>query len=377
MKIKKILLLAISLFALVFCFASCDSGEIGSYLENYDWEPEVIEDVKIDMYIIVGEGTTENAMTTVRDKINQHLNDKYHTTLNLQYITESEYAAKIADVTSANGANSGIVLINSKPMMDSLLEGNKLVDLKAYLDTKNFGKLNTQITPSLLDAAIETDASGAEHLFSVPNNHVIGEYQYVIIDKRIAKDQLNFTLTELNSMNTWESTEELRNAITTHAATLNVSVEDVVFVKNGDYAMRNEYTLDDGYVCNVAKVPEVTKDEVYSSAFAILAGTQNPDRAMEVIYAINTDVKLRNYLQYGVEYTNYTVSDGLVSPTPEVDSVYNMNVLYTGDVFNALFCEAEGWVKWNEETKRNGELQNADSIVYVPEEDNGDESDEG
>ena len=122
----------------------------------------------------------------------------------------------------------------------------------------------------------------------------------------------------------------------------------------------------------------MTKEEVYSSAFGILAGTENKDRAMEIIYAINTDVELRNYLQYGVEYTNYTVVDDLVVPTTDPDSLYVMNLLYTGDVFNALYCEAEGFVKWNEDAKKFGELQNADSVIYsedTPADDGSSDSD--
>ena len=386
MKIKKLILLAMCVIAMVFSLASCDDGEIGSYLPNYDWKPEVIEDVKLDLYIVVGEGTTENAMTTVRDKINQHLDDKYHTTLAINYIKESEYAAKIAEITAAGSTkNTGIVLINSKTMMDSLLASNSLVDIASYLDTKNFGKLNTQITPALLGAAYENESKvvdgkdvTVEHLYCIPNDHVVDEYEYIVIDKRVAKDMLNFTLTELSSMTTWEATEALRNAVEAHSSTLGVTVDQVVSVKTGSYELRNSYKSDDGYICNVSKVPTVTKEEVYSSAFGILAGTENKDRAMEIIYAINTDVELRNYLQYGVEYTNYTVVDDLVVPTTDPDSLYVMNLLYTGDVFNALYCEAEGFVKWNEDAKKFGELQNADSVIYsedTPADDGSSDSD--
>ena len=86
---------------------------------------------------------------------------------------------------------------------------------------------------------------------------------------------------------------------------------------------------------------------------------------MQVIYAINADVELRNYLQYGVEHTNYSVVNGLVVPTNDPESIYNMNLLYTGDVFKALYCEVDGWVKWNENSFTSGKLQNNDAVVYV------------
>jgi ABC-type glycerol-3-phosphate transport system substrate-binding protein len=119
--------MALCLLAMTLTLASCEDGQIGSYLENYDWEPEVIEDVTLDFYIIVGEGTSENAMTTVRDKINQYLSDKYHTKLEIHYLTADEYDSTVAT------KNSGIVLITSKALMDEFMRKNALVDLKDYL----------------------------------------------------------------------------------------------------------------------------------------------------------------------------------------------------------------------------------------------------
>jgi len=384
MKITKLLIMALCVFTMILSLASCGDDDIGSYLDHYDWQEEEIEKVTLDLYIVVGEGTTENAMTTVRDKINQHLDDKYYTKLNIHYIAESEYDAEIKRITAdGSTSNTGIVLINSKEMMDDLMSKDALVDVLGYLGTKDFGKLNTQIAPALLNAAVEKNASGADAMYCVPNNHVIGNYEYVVINKAIAKDMLNYTLTELEAMTTWESTEALRNDVTTYAAQLgeNITVDDVVTVKTGNYELRNQYTLEKGYVCNVARLPQTTKEEVYSSAFGILADTENKDRAMQIIYAINTDTELRNYLQYGVEHTNYTIVNGLVVPTSEADSIYNMNLVYTGDVFKALYSEAEGFTKWNQEIFDNGKLQNNDAVVYqepvVPDEGTGDDTTEG
>ena len=89
---------------------------------------------------------------------------------------------------------------------------------------------------------------------------------------------------------------------------------------------------------------------------------------MQMIYAINNDVELRNYLQYGVSGANYNVvkigegEDAVVDIVRNVDceNTYEMNLDYTGDVFKADYCSEYGWTK---EAKEFGISQNADSKV--------------
>ena len=90
---------------------------------------------------------------------------------------------------------------------------------------------------------------------------------------------------------------------------------------------------------------------------------------MEVIYAFNSDVELRNLLLYGVENTNYMAekdADGNILSVTPVDkatspqSVYEMDILYTGSIFSAYYCDEYGW---NAVLAEQGKLQNADSIV--------------
>ena len=124
----------------------------------------------------------------------------------------------------------------------------------------------------------------------------------------------------------------------------------------------------------------VTKEFAFASCFGIINNPDDKrynDRAMQILFALNNDVYLRNLLQYGVEGTNYTVVDNDVKRVTYIDTtgltgealenalnnnenVYNMNLFYTGDVFNAYFCSELGWVK---SVYDNGLMQNKDSVV--------------
>ena len=86
------------------------------------------------------------------------------------------------------------------------------------------------------------------------------------------------------------------------------------------------------------------------------------DRCMEVIYALNTDSTFRNLLQYGSRGTtyNYNAETNTATRVTEGDGVYRINLLYTGDIFKAYFCEDFGW---NKDSLANGEKQNVQSVA--------------
>jgi len=83
---------------------------------------------------------------------------------------------------------------------------------------------------------------------------------------------------------------------------------------------------------------------------------------MEIIYALNTDNILHNYLQYGVQDTNYRVNENGLVDYSEIntdENGYFMNPLYTGDMFKIIPNDA-----WTEADKTNGKLQNDQSRLY-------------
>ena len=388
----------------VMTLVSCEEdilGELADELSKvigFD-NTKPLEKVTLDMYIITDESTTDNAKKTVNDKINQYLKDrknkKFDTKLNIHYLTEDEYTAGIA------GKNNGIVLINGKSTLDWLVSENRVANLESkYLihedNTFKFAKLNATIGKNLLDVARQeiTVADGTETaLYFVPNNHVIGSYDYIIIDKSVAGTLLYSAeaISEITSIEQISSTSELYSKFTeaqSKGYLEGVNWADAVQVKTGEPYYKAAEHVADGYYCNVMRAPAITEEEAAKAGFAILkdpivndtqAYYEGPaeenvkyrtyvQSALEIICAINTESELRNLLQYGIEYTNYyVVNDTVVHKTNNAevseDSVYKMNLEYTGDVFIAKYCEDAGWYKWNAQLKESGKKQNAAATV--------------
>ena len=271
MRMKRLIAMLLCAAMMCIMLASCEEV-IGGF--HYDWEPEVERKISFDFYIISDSASDASAedQNTVESKINQYLKEKCKTTIDIHYLTLEEYEATISAVADSVStedqiiANSNvtidggdIVLIAGEDMFNSLLAKDVLVDLKSYLNPdvyKDYGRLNAQITSTLLAAATITDSDGAEHLYSIPNDHVIGEYVYTVIDRSIAEGQLNFSAqTELGDMLIVdgvpnEIASELIDSIATNLSGTNVS--DVIWVENGNYEDKQRLESE-GYVCNISK----------------------------------------------------------------------------------------------------------------------------
>ena len=420
MRIKRIVSLALCLVVVCLALVGCAETPIGDYLKNYDYEPEKIINMDFDLYIIVGDETDDNAKITVNDKINQYLGDKYNTRLNIKYLTASEYAAEVTSAVSgaevkdyiisankkggydANTENKRvyggkIVLVNGADMMKSFTDSGNLYDLSEFLsnDEYVFGTLNTQIPEVLVDAARTDDGK----LYCIPNNRVIGEYKYVLINREVALKYNYSDRTELLEIDTVEEAKEIETVIGSDNVKYNVT---------GAYEDKAAYEKD-GWICNVQQYPQATPEFAFKSAFAIVpeavvyydyngdgkfddndyvdadkdgkitaAEKANScvadinvvaERAMEIVYSINADTTLRNYLQYGVEHTNYYLEEVknadneveyyTVKYVEEGENKYVMPLMFTGDVFKAHFFGSE----WTPEIKLNGEAQNSDAVL--------------
>lgn len=357
---KKILCL---IFCLVFAslmLVSCGDDDIGKVPDHYPAPEPEIEEVSINLYIIVDDATSDNAIQTVSRMIAQHTLATYYTEVNVKYVSASEYETVALNAVSSTGADAAnIVLVNSPEFMTKLVNTNKLENLNGYLQLPAYGTLNVKIPTTLLDACVwGVDEEGGELLYAIPNNHVIGEYQYLVIDREVAEQQLKYSLTELLTYTTYDATEALRQDM----EDAGYNSEEYVYIQNGSYSLKGELEANNRNVCNVIQNPVVDLDEAYSSAFAIVdSGNDVVDnRAMEIIYALNSDAELRNLLQYGVYGTNYTLSDdGEILMVNDDTNTYRMKLEYTGNVFVASYCDEIGWTA---EIAKNGEKQNADSV---------------
>lgn len=350
---KKILLLLLCLVLSLTMLVACDESEIGDY-EYPDYVPNETPLITLDMYIIVGEETEELAIDSVERMLSQYTETNFKTKLNLHYIEEAEYKEALAAGIGASGdAKADIILVNSKELMDELVSASRLHDLTEYYDGTKFGRLNTMITSSLIEASRIGDK-----LYSVPNDHVVGEYTYLLINEAQASSVYNFSPEKLLGCKSLEDETvlQLKAAIEADGK----KFEDYVSVKTGNYADKVLYESQ-GYICNVVSYPSVTAEDAFSSCFSIVKGIQYPERAMEIIYLLSSDATFRNLLQYGVEGINYIKDDnGIIVPYTEGDGVYNMNMLHTGNIFLLNYSAA-----WTAEMKNIGLAQNKESVVFV------------
>ena len=377
------------MFALVFCvlmatvaLVGCEEA-IGDYYYDY-YKPNGIGEkaeipkVNLDFYIIAEypenyntdaavKAAYDSTLATVAYNINLHLEEAYKTTLNINYLTADEYAGKINEITAEGStANKGIVLIVGKDMMDGLVDNNSLIELGGYLTGKEykFGTLNVQISAGLLDMA-KTEVDGEKKLFCIPNNHVIDmdAYDYIAINREVALS-LHFSENEMKQMTSLDC--DLVLQLQQKAADMGIAAPVVKAFTDVNYGYTSPYAED--WVYNVMSVPTVSKEEAYSTAYGILAGTPEADRdrAMEIIYALNTDVTFRNMLQYGVLNNHYAYVDGSQMDKISQDSVYiaiksgslyKMNIEYTGDVFKAYYT-----ADWTEQDAVNGKIQNSEAL---------------
>ena len=355
---KKILCLILCIVLASATLVACSSDDdIGGGIADYPQNNVKEELLTLNMLIITGDSTAESASDSVATRIGDYVKRKYNTLLNITYVVESEYEAYLNESLNAkDGSAPHIVLINSEELFNSLHSADKLADLTSFCFDKeyekDFGTLKTQITSALLEKS-KVDGK----LYTIPNNRVIGEYSYLVIDKTVAVQELKFLNKDIAAYKSLEDAAELMQLMEEQG----YNSEELVRVVKGPYEMRFE--LSEGNICNIIEVPTVTTADAFASAFAVIDNAEDKYdyRAMRILYALNTDLQLRNYLQYGVSGANYNVNDaGDIVRIIDADNTYDMNLIYTGDVFKASFCTE---LKWTQSAKEYGILQNGDSVA--------------
>ena len=472
---KKLLSTVLCIVLICFALVGCGKDIIGEYLENYNTNIVTDDEIaKLNFYII-GDEISSAAKTTVPQNINAYLKEKYKIALNIVYCTAENYEATVNSAlkNTKEEDRPDIVLINNKNMFDSLYAGNNLTSLNDFYNTPAFKSINTIVDDVILAASAVYEEDAGMIYYTVPNNHVIGEYQYIVIDKAMARDVLNtpnskiaemthegalaelkgaitalgedpsqyikvvsgnyndkilleygvdkndvknivnikpttnsvnevleyvvidkamavetlgYTVDALKLITDETSLTELKAKVTEHFAGAQFNMDDYVKVVNGNFDNKIilEYGIDTSAVkknfVNINAYPTATKDEAFKSAFAIIKsigdrpGLNEEQRAvfdnhytdcMSIIYALNTDVELKNMLQYGYRGTNYRFvtnekneNTNYIRLITDPSVVYKMNPIYTGNQFISYYCDEIGW----NETVYNSYLrQNADA----------------
>ncbi|MBQ7829159.1 MAG: hypothetical protein IJ345_02705 [Clostridia bacterium] len=136
---------------------------------------------------------------------------------------------------------------------------------------------------------------------------------------------------------------------------------------DGDYTIKASMEANDGvytdengkeYYAYVVKYPEVDEQSLYGNMFGVFANSSHISASVKVLTMLNTDPKLRNILQYGVEGVDYTIDEetGVLHRT--ADTLYTMDIEKTGNCFIAHPEEGLPADYWE-----NSKKQNNDALV--------------
>lgn len=133
-----------------------------------------------------------------------------------------------------------------------------------------------------------------------------------------------------------KSVEEYRNngyvASFAGANNAKCAVEYVV----SDHMLEQEWTDATGttYQALLYDIPRVNGRDAFKSAMCVSAYSLNKSKASELIELFNTDPKLANLLQYGIEGENYRQEDGIVTFIDTIpEETYKMDNFLTGNVY--------------------------------------------
>ncbi len=150
--------------------------------------------------------------------------------------------------------------------------------------------------------------------------------------------------------------------------TTDAEAEAATCVVTGGWELQEEYKAK-GYQVLMMANPRATTASVFDSMFAVSELSNEDTRAMEIITYLNTDVEIRNLLQYGIENVNYTLNtverteNGVTVEyhyvTETENNLYKMDVNKTGNVFIAYPTSEAGI-----DELEYGKMQNLDATMY-------------
>lgn len=446
------LAMLLSCFAVVGCSDDKDDTVEGDASAGTD-----LSTATLTLWLPTDEDTTEEAILAVQEEMNKILKSKFNTAIELHAIPSDEYEAAIdarlteieegiankaedtqqsaavgttaaADTSSAEdetyvndigmtvvkypevGANQmDIFLVRGYDNLVSYKERRVLSALDAEMSTTG-KQLSKYIYPLFLS---QSKLSGAT--YAIPNNHAIGEYKYLLVNKRLVdelywdadalktltactdfiKDVQTFTdvtpflapvepadmhywsedgswsllATQLTATSTFDTFSPpkmiFQNTgvsdhmyLMKHLEDTNGFAEDpenceefAVGVVSGDISLKEKYEED--YYVYVYEYPRMTEEDIFGSMFAVSTYTKSLTRSMEVITCLNTNSELRTILQYGVEGTHWKLNDKDDTVIDIISDDYKMNLVETGNVYMTYPGEGIPMSHWDYAKEQN------------------------
>lgn len=452
-----------TLICCLLCMAALVSLSFGGCGKDTDSTPQeeasVRPAVTLNMWLISEKEISAETEALVEEAFNELTQSKYTTKVDFVFLTADEYFevldAKLSAAAEAKLNDDSVVLLpglgeETTEVVETTAEtfvnelGQRLlkypdveenqIDIiflageelfKRYVNDSKLSSMDTNLNSTskvLKDYIYPSFLEQIKHeksTYAIPNNHLIGEYTYLLVNKSLA-EKYYFDISKLN---TFAACKDLINEIGTNeqgiapvlayaeptnmkywvgdgmsmiasyvptqatvgtrtsmrslvdisnftdhmvlmqtckdngwfAADPTATQEFGVAIMKGGYEIVSQYS--DKYDVKVLSYPTLTEETVYESMFAVSVYTADFNRAMEIITLINTDVTAKNILQYGVEGVHFVLDeeDGSFS---SLNDDYVMNNLYTGNTFLAYPTEDMPADIWE-----NAKIANRDSVI--------------
>ncbi len=448
-RIVSFLLCVAMLFTAVLATGCAGEGDDSLTTETGDENSALVRSsMTLSLWVPTEEGTTDEALELVEEAINKITQSEYDTAIKLYGIPTDEYeeavkkqmqdikyrvekaeqeaierrkaereAAKRGETLPPldtkdddESVNPYDLIVNSgagyphvgKNQMDIfLIRGYE--DYKYYtnnmlvepLDEEINGTskiLKSYIYPSFLEAA-KVDGS----TYAIPNNHAVGEYTYLLVNKELAT-KYNYEQMDLMSiancqmfiekvaendagvtpvwgeitptfMQYWSGQSAKDFSVLASRVTIGQPIDEVklqnifdipnfvdntylqkLYTEKGYISTAEnvdnfavglvkatpdviEEKYADKYYVNIHQNPEGTLEDYCQSMFAVSCFTQSTSRAMEIITNLNTSEELRTVLKYGVEGTHWKQDELDNSIIVQLSEDYNMSLIDTGNVY--------------------------------------------
>lgn len=390
--------------------------------------------ITLTIYTITDEKTTDEGLKQAQDAINEITEYDFNTRIVLKAFTADEYRDMLmADIEEAaanyeepedtlpvdttagdegeeegitteskvfverdeivypdlNGTQVDIVLINSIDLYNDLVQNGHIQSLD--VDLQNDAKIiNKFVNPIFTDATVGVD----EMHYAVPNNRLVGEYEYLLLNKKLVDSyyyspedilkilQLDEFIEDVNTLNpdyipvldtygvgtlsismlgkpsvfgsyvNYGAKPET-NAMPKNLLEVSTFRRELAFIHDNTVAgnwVEGELTDDtkaaavflkgdstvpevygDDYYVNVYKYPSATNENVFASMYAVSTYSKSVTRCMQIIEYMVTNHDFRNTFQYGMRDVNYSIDkENFVTI---LNDEYVMDPMYTGNQF--------------------------------------------
>ncbi len=327
-----------------------------------------------------------------------------------QEMETDEYGREVAAYPELEGTSLDILFITDYEMLVEYAYAGYLQPLDNSLESDS-KMLNKYIYPTILQSG---QVDGVT--YAIPNNHVIGEYTYLLVDKELA-DKYGFDAASVTALTDCEVYLDAVKAGEADVMPINTTDIDVPYLltvapevsfvgtiissdfddrskmipqllfedprfvnhealvdklEQGGYAgeadryaleVRSGYITtpedenweENYYVIELEK-PVCTHENIYRGMFAVSSYASDLGRCMEIITMINTNPALRNTYAFGVEGVNYELNEN--GTVHMLNDDWSMDFFHSG---NTLIGAAPETLPVN--YGEIGVLQNNETIV--------------